>query len=79
MGFWRVWKGGEDIWGGGERSLRELRKAHGGKVRHSDNSHLVDRQRGTGDGKDGLDICRRQGLGYLTHRGVVLGRGTGIR
>lgn len=32
---------------------------------------LVDRQCSTGDSKDGLDVCCREGLGYLTHRGVV--------
>lgn len=32
---------------------------------------LVDGQCGTGDSKDGLDVCCREGLGYLTHRGVV--------
>lgn len=37
--------------------LREVRKARGRKVGHSASSHLVDRQRGTGDSKDGLDVC----------------------
>lgn len=42
-------------------------------------THLVDRQCGTGDSKDGLDVCRREGLGYLTHGGVVLEQGVRTR
>lgn len=77
VGFWGSAAGafGEEEHG----SLREPRKAPGGKLWHSAGSHLVDRQRGTGDGKDGLDVCCGQGLGYLAHRGVVLGTGEGTR
>ena len=59
--------------------MREVRKAGRGRVWHSDNSHLVDRQCGTSDSKDGLDVCRREGLGYLTHGGVVLEQGVRTR
>lgn len=56
-----------------------MRKAWGWRVWQTDSSHLVDRQCGTGDSKDGLDVCRREGLGYLTHGGVVLEQGVGTR
>lgn len=72
------WGSGRREYGGEENgSLRDLRKALGMRVWHSDSSHLVDRQCGACDSKDGLDVCCRESLGYLTHRGVVLGKGEG--
>lgn len=72
-----VWK--EGISGEEDGPLRELRKAGHGRVWHSHSSHPVDRQCGAGDSKDGLDVCRREGLGYLTHGGVVLEQGVETR
>lgn len=42
---------------------------------YSEGSHLIHRQCCTGDGKDRLDVCRSEGLGYLTHGGIVLRQG----
>lgn len=75
------------FWGSGRRAygaekngtLRDLRKVQGGRACHSEGSHLVDGQCGTGDSKNGLDVCCRESLGYLTHRGVVLEQGMGTR
>lgn len=72
-----LWK--KSISGGENGPLRELRKAGHGRVWHSHSSYPVDRQCGAGDSKDGLNVCRREGLGYLTHGGVVLEQGVGTK